>query len=123
VCKVIASFLSQFIKIRYCFCSCTNRHTSKNPLKHYDCFHQRTSPACIVSKFHKFYMCSVPVAIEHWLCDALYVSPTIGYLLSMARSRCVNLYLIHPFALIVNGKMTHIQSSLAIQSKQHYIVY
>jgi len=41
-------------------------------------------------------MCSAPVAIEHWLCDALYVSPTIAYLVSMARSRCVNLNLIHP---------------------------
>ena len=41
-------------------------------------------------------MRSVPVAIEDWLCDALYVSPTIAYLVSMARSRCVNLNLIHP---------------------------
>jgi len=41
-------------------------------------------------------MSSVPVAIEHWLCDALYVHSTIAYLDSMARSRCVNLNLIHP---------------------------
>jgi len=41
-------------------------------------------------------MCSVPVAIEHWLCDALYVSPTIAYLVSMAKSRCVKL---NPFTL------------------------
>jgi len=69
-------------------------------------------------------MCSVPVTIEHWVCDALYASPTIAYLVSMARSQCVNL---NPFtlnfALIVNGEMTYIQSSFAIQSKQNYIVY
>jgi len=41
-------------------------------------------------------MYSVLVAIEHWLCNALYVSPTTTYLVSMAKSRCVNLNLIHP---------------------------
>jgi len=59
------------------------------------------------------FMCSVPVAIEHWLCDALYVLPTIAYLVSMVRSRCV----------IINGETTYSQSSFAKQSKQHYIVY
>jgi len=39
---------------------------------------------------------SLPVAIEHWLRDALHVSPTIAYLVSMVRSRCVNINLIHP---------------------------
>jgi len=41
-------------------------------------------------------MCSVPVANEHWLCDALYISPTIANLVSMAMSRYVNLNLIRP---------------------------
>jgi len=31
--------------------------------------------------------CFVPVAVEHWLCDALYVSPTIAYLVSMVGLR------------------------------------
>ena len=46
-------------------------------------------------QLYKLYMCSVPVATEHWLCDALFVSPTITYLVSMARSRCVNSNLIN----------------------------
>jgi len=70
---------------------------AKIPLKH--CFYKHTSLLALWQsfiKFYKLYMCSVPVAIEHWLCDALHVSPTIGYLVSMARSQCVNLNLIHP---------------------------
>jgi len=70
---------------------------AKIPLKH--CFHQHTSLLELCQsfiQFYKLYMCSMPVAIEHWLCDALHVSPAIAYLVSMAKSRCVNLNLIHP---------------------------
>ena len=69
-------------------------------------------------QFYKLYLCSVPVAIEHWLCDALYVSPTIAYLVSMARSQCVNLNLgADPARKFRGGDFSNIwQSSLSWQS-------
>jgi len=64
-------------------------------------------------------MCSVPVANEHWLCDALYISPTIANLVSMAMSRYVNLNLI-PLEFGINCQwrddILYIQSSFDAQS-------
>ena len=87
---------------------------------------------CCRLQFYKLYMCSAPFANEHWICDALYISPTIANPVSMARSRCINLNLIHPeFCIncqwrddIHSEQFCHSQFCLThIQSKQHYIVY
>jgi len=102
--SMLFEFLSQFIKIIYLFAVALTDTQAKIPLKHKQSFVQ----------FYKLCMCSVPVAMEHCLCDALYVSPTIAYLISMTRSRCVNLNLIHP-ELCINC-----QSSDDIHSEQFW---
>jgi len=51
VCKVIASFLSQFVKRKiFVFAVAQTDTHAKIPLKH--CLHQHPSTACIVSNFY-----------------------------------------------------------------------